>query len=100
MDITEYGVSLEPEELREIITGKMGFRKCPDCQGEGESWTLHYILADDLDQDNEQFKEVSAQFAADFLVDNYPEYSWGECYQYKCDTCKGVGYVPIGGYGL
>ena len=101
MDFTDYGISLEPEELREIITGKMGFRKCPDCQGECESWTLHYILADDLDQDNEKFKDVSAQFAADFDEDNLPpQYSFGECHLYKCDTCKGVGYVPIGGYGL
>jgi len=52
MDFTEYGISLEPEELRDILTGKMGFRKCPDCQGEGESWTLHYVLSDDLDQSN------------------------------------------------
>jgi len=98
MDFTDYGITLEPEELRDILTGKIGFRKCPDCLGEGETWTLHYVLADDPDQDNEQFKEVSAQFAADFLVDNYPEYSWGECCLYKCDTCKGVGYVPIEGY--
>ena len=99
MQFSEYGILLEAEELRDILTGKIGFRKCPDCLGEGETWTLHYILADDPDQSNEQFKEVSAQFAADFDEDNLPpEYSFGECYLYKCDTCKGVGYVPIEGY--
>ena len=99
MDITEYGITLESEELRDILTGKMGFRKCPDCQGEGESWTLHYILADDPDQSNEQFKDVSDQFAADFDEDDLPpEYSFGECHLYSCDTCKGVGYIPIEGY--
>ena len=47
MELTEYGVALEREELRAIIKGEIGFRKCPDCEGHGESWTLHYVLADD-----------------------------------------------------
>lgn len=98
MNFSEYGneVILEAEELRAIIRGEIGFRKCPDCQGDGESWTLHYILADDPDQDNEQFKEVSAQFAADFDEDNLPpQYSFGECHLDSCETCHGVGYVPV-----
>lgn len=97
MDIDSYGtVTLEAKELRAIIRGELGFRKCPDCQGEGESWTLHYVLADDPDQNNEQQKDVSAQFAADFDEDNLPsEYSWGECALYECETCGGVGYVPV-----
>ena len=100
MDFTDYGITIEAEELRGILKGEIGFRRCPDCQGEGESWTLHYVLADDPDQSNEQFKDVSDQFAADFDEDNLPpEYSFGECYLYHCDTCKGVGYIPIGGYG-
>ena len=87
---------LEAAELRAILKGEMGFRKCPDCQGEGESWTLHYTLKDD--EDNEQFKEVSAQFAADFVVDDYPQYSYGECFLYDCDTCKSVGYILVEEY--
>lgn len=99
MYYTDYDISLEAEELRGILTGEIGFRKCPDCQGEGAGWTLHYVLADDLNQNNEQFKDVSAQFAADFDEDNLPpEYSWGECHLNSCDTCKGVGYIPIEGY--
>ena len=97
MELSEYGVTLEPKELRNIIKGEIGFRKCPDCEGHGESWTLHYILADDL-QDNEQFRDVSAQFAADFDEDNLPsEYSFGECFLYDCETCSSVGYIPICG---
>lgn len=96
MMISDYGISLEPAELRGIIRGEIGFRKCPDCQGQGKTWTLHYVEANDPDQTNEQFREVSDQFAADFDEDNPPpEYSWGECYQYQCDTCHGVGYISV-----
>jgi hypothetical protein len=99
MEISEYEVRLEPEELRNIIKGKTETRKCPDCGTAGKIWTLHYVLANDPDQDNEQFKEVSDQFAADFDEDNLPpEYSYGECYLYDCDTCKGVGYILIQEY--
>lgn len=96
MGIDDYGtVTLEAKELRAIIKGELGFRKCPDCQGEGDSWTLHYVLTDDPDQD-EQMKDISAQFAADFDEENLPpEYSWGECVLYECETCGGVGYLPV-----
>jgi hypothetical protein len=88
-------VVLEAHELRAIIRGELGFRKCPDCQGECESWTLHYTLKNDPTE-TEQTMEVSAQFAADFDVDNPPEeYSWAECYCYTCETCHGVGYIPM-----
>jgi len=88
-------IILDAEELRNIIKGKTEVRKCPDCQGEGQTWTLHYVLTDDPDQD-EQMKDVSAQFAADFDEDNLPpEYSWGECHLYDCETCHGVGYLFV-----
>ncbi|QGT54427.1 hypothetical protein b3_0183 [Synechococcus phage B3] len=87
-------IVLEAEELRGIIQGKIGVRKCPDCQGHGESWFLHYVLVDDVNE-NEDTKEVSDQFAADFDLKNYPEYSYGECYLYECDTCSGVGYLTV-----
>ena len=85
-------LSLEPEELRDIIKGNIPVRKCPDCLGEGESWTLHYVLTDDLTE-TEDFKEVTAQFAADFQVDDFLQYSYGECVLYPCETCNTVGYV-------
>lgn len=89
-------IVLEASELRAIIRGDVDVRKCPDCRGDGESWFLHYVLADDVNE-NEETKEVSEQFAADFLVDNYPEYSYGECVLYDCDTCCGVGYIVVRG---
>jgi hypothetical protein len=95
MEKSTYGnVFLQGKELRAIIKGELGCRKCPDCQGEGETWTLHYVLASDLDQDNEQQKDVGAQFAADFDKNNLPpEYSYGECFLYDCETCNAVGYL-------
>jgi hypothetical protein len=49
----------------------------------------------DPDQEEQQ-KDVSAQFAADFDENNLPpEYSWGECWLYDCETCDGVGYLQI-----
>lgn len=99
MYFSEYGVSLEAEELRDILTGKIGFRRCPDCEGHGESWILHYVDVNDPDQNNEQYKFVSAQFAADFDEDNISsEYSWAECDLEDCETCYSVGYIPIEGY--
>ena len=86
-------ISLKPEELRDIIKGNIPVRKCPDCLGEGNIWTLHYVLENDPDQDNEQNKDVSAQFAADFKVGNFPQYSYGECHLYECESCRTVGYI-------
>lgn len=87
MYFSEYGVSLEAGELRDILTGKTGFRRCPDCEGHGESWILHYVDVNDPDQNNEQYKIVSAQFAADFDEDNiHSEYSWAECDLEDCET--------------
>jgi hypothetical protein len=90
-------VKLEPKELRNIIKGITEIRKCPDCEGHGESWVLHYVSADDP-KELEQFKDVSEVIATNFVVDNYPEYSWGECYLYDCETCSGVGYIFIEEY--
>lgn len=98
MNISEEEVTLEPKELHDILTGKLGFRKCGDCQGACEVWTLHYTLAEGPDT-SEQFLDVSEEFATTFDPDNLPpEYSWGECVLYDCFTCKGVGYIPIEGY--
>lgn len=97
MMISDHGIYLDPDELRGIIRGEISFRKCPDCQGEGKTWALHYVEASDPDQDNEQFRDVSDQFAADFLVDNYPDLLFGECLQYTCNTYHGVGYISVEG---
>jgi len=87
-------ILIEPEKLRDIIKGNVSVRKCPDCLGEGESWTLHYVLANDPDENNEQCKDVNEQFVADFNEDNLPpEYSYGACRLYDCENCSTVGYV-------
>jgi len=86
------GIEIQAEELRALIKGDIGARKCPDCGGKGQEWRLHYVLADDPDEIEED-KTVSDQFAADFLVDDYPQYSWGQCFLWDCETCYTVGYV-------
>jgi hypothetical protein len=43
MYFNEYGISLDAEELRDILTGKIGFRKCPDCE-DGEFF--NYLQSD------------------------------------------------------
>lgn len=93
MNISDDGVSMEAQELRAIIRGKYDFRRCPDCEGEGTEWVLHYALADDPSEIEDQ-KKVGPQFAADFMLTDFPQYSYGECFEYDCETCHGVGYIP------
>lgn len=93
MEISEYGVSMDAEELRAIIRGEYDFRRCPECEGETSVWVLHYVLADDPNQIEDQ-KAVGAQFAADFKLDDHPQYSYAEIFEYGCDVCHGVGYIP------
>lgn len=93
MNISDYGISMDSEELRAIIRGKFDFRRCPDCEGEGKEWVLHYALADDPNEIEDQ-KKVGAQFAADFVLADHPQYSFGECFEHECETCYGVGYIP------
>jgi hypothetical protein len=69
------------------------FGGVPSAKVRGKVWVLHYVLADDPNEIEDQ-KNVGEQFAADFLVDDHPQYSYGECYQYECDVCYGVGYIP------
>lgn len=64
---------LEAEELREIILGKIVYRKCPCCDKEGmEYWS----------EDGEE-------------VGPAPKPEWGEFYnEGECENCKGLGFVP------
>jgi hypothetical protein len=65
MDIT-------PEELREIILGKITFRKCPCCDNDGyEYWDENGISA---------------------LPSPHP--SWKDNYtKGACQNCHGIGYI-------
>ena len=63
---------LDTEELRNIITGKTSFRKCPCCNKEG----LEY------------WEETGVS------VLPYPHPDWGDNYESgPCDECDGLGYV-------
>jgi hypothetical protein len=84
-------VYLEAEELRALIVGEVPVRKCFDCEGTGMASYLHYTLKerphDELD------RQLSPQQAADFCVDDYPDYDWADVETDTCDSCKGIGYV-------
>ena len=84
-------ISLEPSELRAIITGKAQYRRCPDCEGTGEVWCAEYTLKNSpLISD---FKNLSSQQAADFSLDDWPDWDWAEILTDECENCNTVGYV-------
>lgn len=91
MASSDHSVSITAEELRGIITGETPFRKCPSCGGSGTEWTLHYSCQEDPGPELQ--RPVDAQFAADYRVEDYPEHSYGECYEHDCETCHSVGFI-------
>lgn len=62
------------ERLRDIITGKIKYKKCPCCDNEGyEYWDENGVS-----------------------VLPYPHPDWGNNYERgACQNCCGVGYVEI-----
>ncbi len=68
MDIT-----LDIEELRDILLGKMVYKKCLCCDKDGmEYW-------------NEDGEEVGPS----------PRKEWGDNYcEGSCENCNGLGFVP------
>ena len=86
-----YDIVLSSKELRSILKGQTTYRKCPDCQGEGEVWFIEYALKA-RPHDNLQ-RLCSAQEASDFVIDDWPDYAYGIVGHEPCDTCDGVGYV-------
>ncbi len=63
---------LSRDELREIILGKIHYRKCPNCDNNGrEYW----------DENGEG-------------VSPFPREEWGDNYnEGACENCDGLGYV-------
>lgn len=66
-------ICLDAEELRDILLGKMVYKKCPCCDKEGlEYW-------------NEDGEDVSPA----------PKAEWGEDYcSGTCENCNGLAFVP------
>ena len=84
-------IVLSSEELRSILKGQTTYRRCPDCQGEGEVWFIEYARKE-CPHENLQ-RLCSAQEASDFVLDDWPDYSYGEAGHESCETCESVGYV-------
>lgn len=85
------GMELSAEELRDTITGKMPWRRCPDCEGTGTEYWLEYTLKESPHTSN--FRVITAQQAADFQTSDWPDYDWAGIGEDECENCNGVGYV-------
>lgn len=70
-------IELDIEDFRRIIQGRIRFRFCPDCNGEG---ILYYTEESDMPVTVEKFEAAGG-------VDNLENDTAG------CEVCKGVGYV-------
>ena len=86
-----YQHSLTSEQVRAIVTGQMLFCRCPDCDGKGKNWWMYYTLKERPHDELE--KIVSAKYAANFCLDDYPDIDWAEFDEYDCETCQGIGYL-------
>lgn len=84
-------ISLCPEELRQIITGQIHFRKCPECQGKGETWYIEYTLPER--PHDSLFKDITEDEFTNFSLDDHPNWDWAEALSQECETCNTVGYV-------
>lgn len=72
---------MESEEIRNIITGKTSFRKCPNCVGRGYEWYCG---------------ETGVVFHNQSLPEEDIEEALGEwADRYECENCKGIGYIVI-----
>jgi hypothetical protein len=86
-----FEILLEPSELRDIIIGKTQYRRCPDCEGRGECWYVEYTLKER--PHDSDFKDLSPEQAANFCLDDWPDWDWAEVLTDECETCNTVGYV-------
>jgi hypothetical protein len=84
-------VSLENEDLRDLIKGDIPVRKCHDCEGSGFASYMHYTLKDR--PHDECSRLLTPQQGADFCADDWPDFAWAEVVVDECDSCRGVGYV-------
>ena len=84
-------MELSAEELRDTITGKMPWRRCPDCEGTGTEYWMEYTLKESPRISDTRM--ITAQQAADFQESDWPDYDWVGVDQGECENCKGVGYV-------
>jgi DnaJ-class molecular chaperone len=70
-------MEIEPQELRGIILGKITFRKCPLCYGEG---TMYWI-----DNIEDNISKRTYEEAGGFRGEgNKQEF---------CNDCQGVGFI-------
>ena len=67
-------MEIEIQQLRDIITGKRHYRKCPRCDNDGK----------------EYWDETGTS------VLPYPHPDWGDNYDSgPCENCDGLGFIPF-----
>ena len=84
-------MDISASALRDTIRGEMPWRKCPDCNGTGQEWWIEYALKE-RPHDHLQ-RSCSAQWASDFCLDDWPDYTYGFVGNAPCGTCNSVGYI-------
>jgi len=70
-------MEIESKELRDIILGKITFRKCPMCYGEGN---MFWTEASEDNCSKRTYEEAGGWGVEGNSTD------W-------CDTCNGVGFI-------
>lgn len=70
---------VETQWLRDVIKGKVEFRKCPDCMGRGYIWCEDGTIYPDQSKPDEELQELCGEFG------------WTD----ECDCCNGLGYIEI-----
>jgi hypothetical protein len=84
-------VEMTSAQIRATIRGELQWRKCPDCNGEGQEWWIEYALKER--PHDALTRDCSAQEASDFCIDNWPDYDYGCIGHEECRLCEGIGYV-------
>lgn len=65
--------------------------RCPRCNGAGYLWYLEFTLKER--PHDSLHRELTPEQAANFYLEDYPDYDWAEVDKEKCEVCDGVGYL-------
>ena len=86
-------IHVTEEFLRAVIQGKIEWRKCPNCQGEGEEYAYDDGQTPCTKQEWADIEAEYKDWAAEHPGVEKPDYFYGggEC----CSNCEGLGYIEI-----
>ena len=67
-------LTIDVLDFRKVLLGKVNFRRCPDCQGDGNIY---------FDKNGNHISKIEAE-RLDLLKESE-----------RCENCFGLGYIPI-----